>query len=25
MHIITRKRLHDFARDHPDAWMVLED
>jgi mRNA interferase HigB len=24
MHIITRKRLNDFARDHPDAQTALE-
>ena len=24
MHIITRKRLNDFARDHPDARTALE-
>ena len=24
MHIITRKRLNDFARDHPDTRSALE-
>jgi mRNA interferase HigB len=24
MHIITRKRLNDFARDHPDIRAALE-
>ena len=24
MHIITRKRLNDFARDHPDTRTALE-
>jgi mRNA interferase HigB len=24
MHIITRKRLNDFARDHPDTTTALE-
>ena len=24
MHIITRKRLNDFARDHPDARTALD-
>jgi mRNA interferase HigB len=24
MHVITRKRLNEFARDHPDALSALE-